>query len=416
MRTVCIAWLLAAAALPAQQPGNQEPVSNVNSRYIVESVEVPDSYLSKLSLALRDRIHSLAGSQFDQHIFDEITRRIADELKNRIVVMKLVKGSQPEQVRVMLEISEKGRDRELVVSRLVYHSRQNFTFGSDVHWNNAEHDLYAGILTDNDELVERYSGIRGGYERSRLAGGHLAFGIAAATYRSQWNPAVEESLKSATDVPGIYRTRVHFQPSSTLTILEPLTLQLGVSFERLEMQYPAARHELSSAAFATLRYQRRWELNGGTSHGLDASYGIRSAGNSLNSDFVFTRHHWEAGYRYKRNRDEVRVGFEAGLLNGRAPLMERFTLGNSRTLRGWNRFDVDPLGGDRMAHASLEYRYRPLRFIYDTGSAWRRGASSVLRHSFAFGLARKTLGFTALIAFPLRSGPIEPIFMTGINF
>ena len=111
------------------------------------------------------------------------------------------------------------------------------------------------------------------------------------------------------------------------------------------------------------------------------------------------------------------VNFQAGLLSGRAPLLERFTLGNSRTLRGWNRFDVDPLGGERMAHGSLEYRYRHLRIVYDTGTVWRKGGAAVLRHSAAIGLASsKTGGFSALIAFPIHGGAITPIFVTGINF
>ena len=34
----------------------------------------------------------------------------------------------------------------------------------------------------------------------------------------------------------------------------------------------------------------------------------------------------------------------AGTISGRAPLFERFALGDTRTLRGWNKFDVDQWG------------------------------------------------------------------------
>ena len=60
-------------------------------------------------------------------------------------------------------------------------------------------------------------------------------------------------------------------------------------------------------------------------------------------------------------------------ISGRAPLFERFVLGTSSTLRGWNKFDIDPLGGDRMVHNTLEYRYRMLEVFYDTGAVWNRG-------------------------------------------
>ena len=59
-------------------------------------------------------------------------------------------------------------------------------------------------------------------------------------------------------------------------------------------------------------------------------------------------------------------------MNGRAPLFERFTLGDSRTLRGWSKFDVAPVGGSRVAHGSLEYTLplarRLLRYRRSMGS------------------------------------------------
>ena len=46
---------------------------------------------------------------------------------------------------------------------------------------------------------------------------------------------------------------------------------------------------------------------------------------------------------------------------------------NSLTLRGWNKFDVAPLGGSRLAYASLEYHYSCLAVYYDTGKVWDPG-------------------------------------------
>jgi hypothetical protein len=421
MPSPAVLIFLLGLGLPASphsgaQSGNALPAANVNSRYIVESVDVTESYRDRLSQGLRDRIQTLVGAKFSPDLVEDLARRIRRELSNRMVVTRLTRGAEPEFLRVAFIISEKKDDRDSVSPRLIYHSRQNFTFGADANWRREGHHLHIGALTDNDERVERYSGIRGGYQRSGLAAGHLSFGLEAASFRSQWNPAVQTALAESPGVPGIYRTRVHFQPSTTITFSRPLTLQLGVSLERLQMQFPTVRHELSSAAFATLRFGRRWELTPLRRHDLDASYSIRSASGALDSDFVFTRHQFEAGYAFRNHREQVRVNVQAGLLNGRAPLFERFTLGNSRTLRGWNRFDVDPLGGDRMVHGSLEYRYRPLRLVYDAGAAWRRRADPKLRHSVAIGIARSTLGFTALVAFPIRSGSIVPVFMTGINF
>lgn len=407
----------AAPGPGAPETGNPENSPNVNSRYVIEAIEIAPKYLDRLSDTVRGKVQSLIGSRFDQETLDDLTRRIRRELRSRMVVMKVSRGSSPDQLKVAFEIGDREKKGDLVMPRLVYHSKQNFSFGFDGTWRIGDHHLAAGIVSDNDELVERYSGIRGGFGRDNLAGGHLHFDIDAETWRSQWNPAVQAALAEDPSVPGIYRTRVRFQPSATITFVDPLTLQLGVSLERLQTQYPAAQHELSSAAFLTLRFRRRWELTPLHRHGVEASYNVRSAPSTLDSDFLFTRHYGSVQYSWRGAHEEVIASAQAGTLTGRAPLSERFVLGNSRTLRGWNKYDVDPLGGDRMAHGSLDYRYRAFRVIYDTGSAWRRDGPVRVRHSIAAGFSHKgPSGFSALIAFPLREGRIEPIFLLGMNF
>jgi outer membrane protein assembly factor BamA len=119
--------------------------------------------------------------------------------------------------------------------------------------------------------------------------------------------------------------------------------------------------------------------------------------------------------------------FTAGGLNGRAPLFERFVAGNSRYLRGWNRWDLAPLGGNRLVHGTLEYQYRVLRLFYDTGSVWDRGDEAKVRHSLGLGLQLDNAwreararhyrgGFTLAVAFPVKEGRAEPVFLVGMNF
>ncbi len=104
----------------------------------------------------------------------------------------------------------------------------------------------------------------------------------------------------------------------------------------------------------------------------------------------------------------------AGYISGRAPLFERFALGNSSTLRGWNMYDLDPLGGNRMVHNSAEYRYGIFQAFYDSGAVWDRGDTAILRHSAGVGLRQGI--FSLAVAFPLREGHIDPIFMVGMNY
>ena len=154
-------------------------------------------------------------------------------------------------------------------------------------------------------------------------------------------------------------------------LADPLTLTIGVDIQHFQTQFPAARFEASNAVTTTLRYRRRWASDASRQE-VDAGYWLRAATRSLGSDYVYNRHTVTAEYRAQIGESVISAEFLAGGLNGTAPLFERFTLGDSRTLRGWSKFDVAPLGGTQVAHGSLEYTFHWVGFFYDTGSVWER--------------------------------------------
>ncbi len=106
---------------------------------------------------------------------------------------------------------------------------------------------------------------------------------------------------------------------------------------------------------------------------------------------------------------------------GTAPLFERFVLGNSTLLRGWNKYELDPLGGNRLAYGSVTYGYHIMRVFYDAGSVWNHGTSPEAKQSVGVGIA-SGLGlfqkgaFLVAVAFPLRQGRVEPVLIAGMNF
>src|SRR5262249_5292071 len=150
-----------------------------------------------------------------------------------------------------------------------------------------------------------------------------------------------------------YRTRHNFQPMLTVVVSNSLTFSTGVSFERFQDQFPAARTESADAMVNTLRYHRLLEDSGVQRATLDAGYSLRAATRFLSSDLGYVRHRWDAAYNFTRGRSAVVVSFLGGLITGHPPLYERYVLGNSSTLRGWNKYDLDPLGGSRVAHGSV---------------------------------------------------------------
>ncbi|MBI4910912.1 MAG: BamA/TamA family outer membrane protein [Acidobacteria bacterium] len=409
--------LLALAALATTAFCNQDPETNVNSRYTVESAELPQRAEKRVSPTLKADVQKLVGEKFNQEIVDRLTRQMKKELRGFRVAQKVAKGTKPEHVRVLWEAIRTNPAQDLVLPRLVYSSKQNFTFGADADFDIDGNVFHAGILTDNDETLERYSGVRGGYRRV-AAGGKFRGGFVVESYRAQWSNAVESALNNQSEVPGIYRTRLHVQPEVQVEVLPGVWIGAGISIQRMQFQFPAARYQDSHALISSLRFERRWAGSTPAKHGVEAGYSLRAATTSLGSDFSFTRHFFDARYFFRFSGEQVSAAFRGGVLSGTAPLYDRFVLGNSTTLRGYNKFDVAPLGGNRVAHGSLDYRHKWFRAVYDVGAVWSRGGESKVLHSLAAGVTTglKRDSLSLLVAFPLREGRAEPIFIVGMNF
>ena len=131
-------------------------------------------------------------------------------------------------------------------------------------------------------------------------------------------------------------------------------------------------------------------------------------------DYVFTSHTAGLHYRVTHGKHKLTESVTVGEINGRAPLSDRFVVGNSYYLRGWNKYNIDPIGGNRLAHNTVDYRYGPFQAFYDAGSVWDSGQPVTVRHSIGVGVRESV--FTLAVAFPVRSGHVEPIFMMGMIY
>jgi hypothetical protein len=405
------AAVLPAAPLPDEPPDQDAGPTNVNTRLIVESVQVVGRGSAKLSDPLRSDLDQVAGQNFDPPLLERLRDRIKQELKVPDVRMHVAKGGMPDHVIVDFEIGaehEKRFDLDLV--RFLYHSKQGWSGQGHATANIKHNALSFGMVSDGDRLSERYAGIQAGVERRNVGTSRLMLRFDFASYHEQWNQA---TLLAAPD--GIYRTRMQFSPMATVTILEPLEVSFGVDFARYRLVMPVANTESSNAVVTTLRYHRRWGSGKDDGeHDLRASYSMRAATQVLASDTVFARHQAEARYRFRRGHQDVSVAFLGGTLSGQAPLFERFVLGNAETLRGWNKFDLDPAGGSHVAHGSVDYSYRSFLVFYDTGAVWDRPDERQQKQSLGAGCRKG--GFQLAVAFPVRTGAVDPVFYAGMNF
>ena len=420
MKLVWLGCFLAAGALFA---GTQDSEFNVNTRYTVETVVInADGWTTdlaadhdqngKLSPALRKDVAALIGEKLNPTVLDEIAHRLRKEFHARTVEHRVLRGKSPEYVQVAFDIRLKPTRFDVSVPKFLYSSKQGWTGAVEGTTTVGHNGFTVGVVSDADELAERYTGLVARYENTHLGSDRVRLRLAFEDYHDQWDAATLLGAPAAfSETSGIYRARRNFEPEVTFTLARPLTLSVGASFE--QMQFAAAPDESANALVTTLRYHRRLE-DSDSQQDLDAAYNLRAATRALASDFAYARHRWEFRYMLTRGKNVLIDDAGAGFIAGRAPLFDRFTLGNGSTLRGWNKYDLDPIGGSRMAYNTVEYRYGVFQVFYDTGSVWDRNDTAILRHSAGIGLRQGN--FSLAVAFPIREGHIDPIFMVGMNY
>ena len=416
MKYALISLLISGASLWG---GNQQPVLqpvefNVNSRYTVESIELPREIESRISRGLRRDLQRLIGQKFNTQALNDLARRMREELNARTVSQKILRGTAPDHVKVVLEVAHKRGEFDLSVPRFLYNSTEGLSASVDGNVVLGNNRFSAGLVSDGDELSERYAGVRARYENRKVGSDRVHLRFEFDSYHDQWNRSTVNANGSADAAGGLYRSRQNFEPLVSLLLAKSLTLSFGAGFQRFDTQLPAARTQSANAAITTLRYERRIEGWGADQHELEAGYSLRAATRMLNSDFSYARHRWSVRYAVTRGRQSLTDEAVAGLITGRAPLFERYVLGTSSMLRGWNKYDLDPLGGSRVAYNSLDYRYGMVDVFYDTGAIWDPGQDAVARHSLGVGLRKNS--FMVAMAFPVKGGRVTPTFMVGMNY
>ena len=412
-RLIFAALVLAAAAFAS----DSEDAPNVNSRYTIESCRVEGYRSSNISPELRTELESVVGQKFDQSLLDRISARIRRELRVNKVAAKVSRGSDPEYVRIeFLVENQRSTDFDLGVPMFTYNSKQGWSGKGEVRTTLAGSHLALAVLSDGNSGVDRFSGVEAKISR-RLGSSRYSIGFEFDSYKEQWNPATEEAVAAdPARAGGLYDSRLNFQPSLTIVLAEPLTLSVGVSVQSLKGQLPAATNESSNAVLSGLRYHGSWS-NGSTAQLLDAAYMLRAGMHGLGSDFGFVRNSIDARYQLTMGQQVVIVSFLAGGISGTAPLYERFVLGNSNTLRGWNKVELDPLGGNHVVHGSVEYRWRYFQAFYDTGAIWDRRIDAEQKQSVGFGVRSGSKdGILLAVAFPLQNGRMDPMFIAEIDF
>jgi surface antigen Omp85-like protein len=408
--------------------GTQDSDINVNTRYKVDAVTIwgkgwktdlvadqtdTTEQTRKLSTRLRRDLIGLIGKNLNPGMLDTLADRLRKELGAREVSHRLERSDSADHVRVDFEVKPPRFSFDTTVTKFAYNSQTGWSGGGDAGFTVHDQSFAFGMVSDGDTMAERFTGITGRYENHHLGTDKLLFRLEFESYHEQWNNHTATAVAGVADeTGGLYRTRQNLQPMLAIALAKPLTLEVGASFERFQEEMPGAPIQASNAIVADLRYHQHLESD--SPQDIDADYALRSASGLMASDFAYTSHAWNLRYKIVHGKHIVSDLVSGGLITGRAPLADRFVLGNSTMLRGWNKYDLDPIGGNRMIYNSVEYRYGPFQAFYDTGAIWDEGQPVSAKHSLGVGI-RESI-FSLAVAFPVRGGRVEPIFMMGLLY
>ncbi len=407
-------FLLAAAGLWANESQallRAAAESNVNQRYTIESVAIAGVAVdhSRVPATLRRKLLSLVGQHYDASQVDELATQLRRDLHVKEVTGHVSRGSDPNSIRVNFETVRRVLAFDLSVPRFLYHSSQGWSGEVDAGIRLKQNkSVTLGLVSNGNDFVERATGVSLRMEDASLAGGKVRVGIETQAFHSQWNSMTLSTLRAEGKESELYRARRNVSPSVSFDAAGAFTLSVGTSFGQME-SWTGLPLRSANAVTTDLRYHHK---------AFQASYGFRAGTRVLGSDYSYSRHSLSALYHWKSGRQSASEEVTAGAISGDAPLYERFVLGSNSTLRGWDRYKIDPTGGSRMAHNSLAWGYQirqgTVETFYDSGVLWHDGRAAQVRHSLGAGYRQGI--FTFCVALPLMDGRIAPVFMAGMNY
>jgi hypothetical protein len=425
MKIFALAFALACTLAPAagaQEPSSGQPPdeaqpadANINDRYVLASVDVSGIATSRVSQALRDDMKALAGLRLDAPEVADVEKRLAAEFPEYDVARRISRGDEPGQLHLDLELTRR-EDRgplrfETLGSKLVYHSDLAWGGALDIAMGGPNHRVTLGILTgDDDGRPEEVTGVGVRVESRNLGTERLGFSFEVGRHRQRWDPATLSAIDGSSGIPEAYRKRLYVEPIARAGLALGLHVRAGVSLSELESLSRSPDTSFAGAAVAGVGFDREWRSDAWR-HVIGASYEVRAGTAQLESDLDYTRHAIRAGYGVSSGPRRISASFMFGRTRGATPIFERFTLGDTTTLRGWSKLDVAPAGGERMFHQSVNYGYRGFSVFLDTGSVADRTGDWQVRTSAGLGYLAGP--FFMQIGFPLNAGDVRAAFLMG---
>jgi hypothetical protein len=393
--------------------------ANINAKYIVEQVEINGIDDEALDAEMRADQLALKDKPLDSELAERLHARLQAAFTDYSVERQTRRGSQPGQITLVFELERTEASRwlrfEPLEANVLYHSDQGWGAKLPLNVNGSNFQVVPYFAIDvRDDLIEEYSGFGFRFESRKLGTERLGASFEWSSLDQTWIDETLFALQANPQLPALYRNRMAVTPLLKFAVTRRLTLGGGVNIAELDaLDETSSDGRMANAAIGQVRFDQQWRPANGAEHNLEAAFSARVGTGALQSDFEYERYLGYAGYVVRKDDHRVLVTGQLGGIAGDAPLFERFSLGDSRTLRGWNKYDIAPVGGDRMIYGSIEYRYSALGIFLDSGSVWDTGTDRRVRFSTGFGFTPGPLFVT--VGFPLNTDEFGAVFAIGLR-
>ena len=391
---------------------------NINARYVVEAADIHGVPDDEVSEALRADLRSLIGKRLDSGEAERLQERIERELPRYDVSRRITRGSEVGRIRLLYEMHKKELPQwlrfEPLKTNALFHSEQGWGAYLDLGMGDGDIRFTPIVAIDHtDDLVEEYSGYGLRFETRRLGTRRLGASLEWSWFDQDWRDETLAAVAVNPALTRLYDDRSTLTPLLKFAVTPQLSIAGGVSIAELEPIEPAVGSQMANAVVAAVDFGQRWTDGGGRDHRVEAQFGVRAGSRGLESDLAYNRYLGEGTYRVDLGRHHLQVFGRLGGITGEPPLFERFTLGDSQTLRGWDKYEITPTGGDRVAYSSIEYRYTGLALFLDVGSVWNANAERQVRVSTGFGFHAGPSFF--VVGFPLNTDNLSAVFTMGLR-
>ncbi|HET9371075.1 MAG TPA: BamA/TamA family outer membrane protein [Vicinamibacterales bacterium] len=407
---------------------NQVRETNVNDKYLVQDAVIRGVPDRDLDPELVKDVQALTGKPLDSEEAERISARLRQAFPNHDVSWRSERGDRSGSVRLIYDVARIEYARWLRLeppqSAFVFHSDQGWGAYLPLSISGGSFRFSPIFAFDNgDHLVEEYSGFALQFEARKLGTDRLGFSFEWSTFDQDWKDETVAAMALDPRRPALYGDRDTVTPLVRFNILPQVMVAGGVGITELDPLHEdpiteaplpeVGPSQMANAYIGLVNFNQPWRT-GEARHYLDATVTARLASPSLESDFDYERYFAFAAYGYRRSRQTVVFRGMGGGISGDAPLFERFTLGDSRTLRGWDKYDIAPTGGNRMFYVSAQYQYRALALFLDLGSVWDAGNDAKVRVSTGVSFHPGPVFFT--LGVPLNTDDLRAVFTMGFGW